>query len=263
MNNRIRRVQYYLNYLITARHSKGSGIHSPFVYEFVSKVLFDDTDYPEYNFFREIRNELKNSEEILSIETLDAGSDKFKSGTQKVKDILNKSSVPPKFGKLLFRIAKYYNPSTIVELGTSIGMSTIYLAKGVPEARIATIEGNMHVCEFARIFFKKHQAANVKAINGQFDDYLPYFEKNYPIPGLVFIDGNHTYESTIKYFDHFSRMVKEGFLIFDDINWSPEMRQAWEEIKISSEAQVTIDLFSMGIVIHQKSITPGHFMIRF
>ena len=263
MINEIRRSYHYLDYLVKSKHRNGHGIHPPFVYELASKVLFDRKSYPDYTFIHDIRNELKAGKEILSTTNMGAGSDCFTGEKRKVSDLLSKSSLQPRYGKLLFRIANYYKPATIIEFGTSIGLSTLYLAKGAPQARIATIEGDASLCEFARSLFKKHQIGNIKAINGLFDDYLSYFEKNYPSPGLVFIDGNHSYEATLRYFDHFSERIENGFLIIDDINWSAGMHRAWNEIRNDRRAIVTIDLFSMGIVIIRKMITPGHFKIRF
>ncbi len=263
MINELHRSYHYLDYLVKSKHRKGHGIHPPFVYEFVSKVLFDRKTYPEYTLINSIINELKANKEVLSITNMGAGSDRFAGESRKISDLLSKSSLQPRYGKLLFRIANYYKPETIIEFGTSIGLSALYLAKGAPQARIATIEGDTSLCEFARSVFKKHQVGNIKAINGLFDEYLSYFEKNYPSPELVFIDGNHSYEATLRYFDHFSERIEKGFLIIDDINWSAGMHRAWNEIRNDSRAIVTIDLFSIGIVIIRKMITPGHFMIRF
>jgi len=263
MENKIHLAHDYFNYLIRSKHRKGHGIHSPFVYEFVSQVVYDRKVYPEYTDIRNIRNELKNSGKVLPVKNIGAGSDRFTGESCRVKDLVSQSSVHRKFGELLFRMARYYKPAILIELGTSIGLSTMYLAKGAPNAQVVTIEGNKESCEFARSVFKKYKAGNIKAINGMFDDYLPYFEDNYPSPGLVFIDGNHTCEATLRYFNHFANLMEEGFIIIDDINWSDEMRNAWKEITLTAKDRVTLDLFFMGIVIFRKSVTPGHYKIRF
>jgi len=105
---------------------------------------------------------------MLPIENIGAGSVKQKSKYQKIKEMVGFSSVKPKYGKLLFRIARYYKPSTIIELGTSVGVSTLYLAKGAPQSKIVTLEGNASVCDYARTVFKKYQLSNIKAMNGLF-----------------------------------------------------------------------------------------------
>lgn len=253
----------YFNYLIHSKHRKGHGIHSPFVFEFVNRVLYDRYIYPGYAELRNIRNELVSSQEILSVQETGAGSDYFSGQNRKISDLVNRSSISSRFGKLLFRIAAYYKPSAIIELGTSIGMSTLFLAKGAPDARVVTIEGDKEVCEFSRRLFMKLQVNNIQSILGHFDDYLPYLDEKYPGAELVFIDGNHTLEATLRYFEHFVSRMNEGFIIIDDINWSAGMRQAWETIISDSRASVTIDLFYMGIIVIRKSITPGHYKVRF
>ncbi len=262
MDKKIHRTYNYLNHLIKSKHRKSHGIHSPFIYEFVSQVVYDRKLYPEYTDIRNIRNELKNSGEVLPVKNMGARSNRFTGDSRSVKDLVSLSSVQPRIGELLFRMTRHYKPSTIIELGTSIGLSTLYLAKGAPDAQVVTVEGNKESCEFVRSLFKKYKAVNIKAINGMFDDYLSYFKDNYPSPGLVFIDGNHTHEATLRYFRHFASLMEEGFIIIDDINWSDEMRKAWKEITLTTSNRVTLDLFFMGIVIFRKSITPGHFLIR-
>ena len=253
----------YLKYQAKSKHRKGHGIHSPYVYEFVSKVLFDKQFYEEYDYIAEVYNELTTSKEILKVNPLGAGSEKFQTEKRTVQDLARISSVQPRYGNLLFRIAKYSKPSTIIELGTSIGISTLCLAKGNPKARIVTIEGDTTLCEYARAMFKKHGLNTIKAINGPFDDYLPYLGKNYPLPQLIFIDGNHAYDATLRYFNFFIDRMEEGFLIIDDINWSADMRKAWNAILQDKRVTVSIDLFFMGIVIKRKLVTPGHYVIRF
>jgi len=252
----------YLDYLLKSKHRHGHGIHSPFVFEFVSKVMFDKQVYPEYSYFNELRNHLANSRDKIPASTL--GAVKKDPGTERmIGELLNKSSVRPKFAKLLFRMIRHYKPKTVIELGTSIGVSTIHMAKGNPGSQVITIEGNNDICNYARQLFKKQNIKNIKAINGLFDDYLPYFEKNYSAPEMVFIDGNHTYEATLKYYDHFARLMQEGFLILDDINWSQGMKKAWHDILSGDANLTTIDLFFLGIIIKRKSLTPGNYIIRF
>jgi len=252
----------YLDYLLKSKHRYGHGIHSPFVFEFVSKVMFDKQIYPEYQYFNELRGSLGKSREMLGASSLGAGS-KNMPGSVMVRDLAGLSSVKPKFGKLLFRMARHYHPETIIELGTSIGISTIYLAKGNSDSQVVTIEGDSNICNFARQLFKKQDVKNIKAINGNFDDYLSYFEKNYPAPEMVFIDGNHTYDATLKYYHHFRNSIRNGFLIIDDINWSQGMRKAWCEILANDDGIATVDLFFMGIIIIRSSITPGNYIVRF
>jgi predicted O-methyltransferase YrrM len=250
-------------YLIRSKHRKGHGIHSPFVYEFVSRVIFDGNRYPEYEVITAIRNKLKRSGEKIRVADVGSLSMHFSDEHRSVVRLVSRSSVNRKTGNLLFRISRYYKPELIVELGTSIGMSAIYLATGNQDSKVITLEGNASLAAFAKELFRKNNIFNIELREGLFDDQLLSLEKEYPSPGLIFIDGNHSYEATLEYYRHFSQSRQKGMLIFDDINWSTGMRKAWHEIKVDDKATVTIDLFRIGIVILNDSITAGHYIIRF
>jgi predicted O-methyltransferase YrrM len=252
-----------INHLFRAKHRYGHGIHSPCVYEFVSKILYDSKPYAEYSMLNSIRNELSKSEEQLRVSEIGSISSYFPGEFRKVSKLISISSVNKKFGELLFRISRFYHPATIVELGTSIGMSTLYLAFGFRGSNIITIEANKWLSQYAGGLFEKYQLGNILRIEGLFDEQLDLVAQKYSSPQLLFVDGNHNYEPTIRYYKHFSNRMDAGLMIFDDINWSRGMRKAWNEIKQDPRARVTIDLFYMGIVILDDSITPGHYRIRF
>ncbi len=253
---------HFIGYLLRSKHRYGHGVHSPFAYEFISKVLFDRAIYPEYKVLQTLRNELKKSPEKLPVQDIGSVSVHFMKEYRKVSSLTCISSVNQKYSELLFKISRFYKPATIVELGTSIGLSALYLAKGSPESKVITVEGNQSLSQFASGLFRKCQVDNIIQIDGLFDDQLEKLKRDYSMPELVFVDGNHSYEPTLRYFEYFSSQMKTGILIFDDINWSHEMRKAWKEIKRNRKARVTFDLFYMGIVILNDSISPGHYRVR-
>jgi predicted O-methyltransferase YrrM len=253
----------YVWHLLLAKHRYGHGVHSPFAFEFINKVVFDHTSYSEYKSLQVLRNELKRSDIQLQVQEVGSGSTHFSGKSRKVSDLIHVSSVNRKNGKLLFRISRNYKPATIIELGTSIGLSSLYLAKGSPVSRVVTVEGNPELSQFAAELFKKCNTENITPIIGLFDEQLELLKQKYPVPQLVFIDGNHNVEATLRYYRHFSEQMNSGILIFDDINWSRNMRKAWKEIRQDRSARATIDLFYMGIVLLDQSITPGHYRVRF
>jgi predicted O-methyltransferase YrrM len=253
----------YINYSIRAKHRMGLGIHSPFVYDFVANVLFDKKYYPEYDYFRNLRKELMNSADIIYINEIGAGSKKFKGTTRHVSDMIKFSSVNEKFGRLLFRLTRYYKPLSILEFGTSVGLSTIYIAKGGNVSTIYTVEGNNALCNFAKSLFNKKELYNIEIIEGLFEEKLKTVVPLLIGFPLIFIDGDHSYLPTLNYYKYLSEKLDEYILIFDDISWSKEMLNAWEEIVFHSRSEVAIDLQSMGIIIRKKNITPGFYRIIF
>ncbi len=151
----------------------------------------------------------------------------------------------------------------MVELGTSVGYSSLFLAMGNPGGSLISLEGNPDLWQYARSLFRQQRLENIIALQGLFDELLPTLSREYPTPQLVFIDGNHDYEPTLNYFRHFCEQMDEGILLFDDIYWSANMRRAWKEIVASPEATVTIDFFFLGVVLRKQGITPGHYRVPF
>ena len=128
----------YLHYYFTASNGKGHGVHSPFVFEFINNVLKDTKQYDCYSSIEKQRQLLLQNENAIEVEDFGAGSSVMKSNKRVIKQIAASSLKPKKFAQLLFRIVRYYKPETILELGTSLGITTAYLAKGNHNATVFT-----------------------------------------------------------------------------------------------------------------------------
>lgn len=255
----------FSKYYFTATNGKGHGIHSPFVFNFVKNILNDKTLYTAYHHIEILRKQLLKNREILTIEDFGAGSTVAKSDRRKVSDIAKSALKPKKFGQLLYRMVKNYQPKTIIELGTSLGITTSYLASAAEDAVVYTFEGASEVAEVARENFKQLSIQNIELIQGNFDDTLSRRLPNLPDLDFVFVDGNHRKLPTLNYFYQLLQKTNDNsILIFDDIHWSSEMEEAWKEIQHHREVTLTIDLFFIGIVFFRKEQkVPQHFIIRF
>lgn len=254
----------YIKYRIFARHKYGYGIHSPSVYDLITNVFNDINDYKAYNEIEKIRSNLLKSEKTISVTDFGSGSHKFKSDTRKIRDIAKYSSVSKKSGKLLYRLVKYFNPKVVVELGTSLGISTMYMAKGNETAKIISIEADKNLSEIAKLNFIDAGLSNIRIINDSFENALPRIIESTDEKLFIFIDGNHNKESALHYYNQFlAKPENIRIIVFDDINWSGEMQEAWKEIKSSTVSKVTLDLFFMGIVFFKKGIQKQNFVIRF
>jgi predicted O-methyltransferase YrrM len=255
----------YLKYYLTASNGRGHGVHSPFVFRFITEVLNDDREFYAYQPIENLRQLLMHDNRELLVEDMGAGSREQKSNLRRVKDIAGSSLKPKKFGQLLFRIADHYAPSTILELGTSLGITTAYLASAKNNARVVTMEGATALAEQAQQNFNRLQLNNIQLVNGNFDNTLPATVESMGQVDLAFIDGNHRYEPTLRYYKELLPAVHEQtILIFDDIHWSREMEQAWEEIRKDERVTTSIDLFFIGLVFfRQENKVKQHFSIRF
>ncbi|HEX6169662.1 MAG TPA: class I SAM-dependent methyltransferase, partial [Chitinophagaceae bacterium] len=255
----------YFKHWITASNGKGHGMHSPFVFEFITKVLNDKMNYPEYEKVEALRDQLLNDHTILDVEDFGAGSMMDKKNKRSISSIAKNAAKPKKFGQLLFRMIKYYQPKTILELGTSLGITTSYLSLAKPGGRLITMEGSMEITDTAKQNFKTVGLKNVELIEGNFDDSLSSVVCGLSSVDFAFIDGNHRKEPTERYFKELlAKTNNDSILVFDDIHWSSEMEAAWEKIKKDSAVTCSIDLFFIGIVFFRKEFKEKqHFAIRF
>lgn len=261
----------YLGYYFSASNGKGHGMHSPFVFEFITRVLNDHTIYPAYYEVEKLRNHLLQDQSEITIEDWGAGSVTNKSNSRTVASVARNAAKPAKYGQLLFRIIKYYQPQNILELGTSLGITTSYLSLANSSAKLVTLEGASAIVEKARLNLNTLDISNVEIIKGQFDETLPVVieaineTKEKPFVDFVFVDGNHRYEPTVKYFNQLlSARNNESIFIFDDIHWSREMEQAWEFIRTHPDVKCSVDLFFIGIIFFRREFKEKqHFCIRF
>jgi predicted O-methyltransferase YrrM len=265
MYSPFRLARKYLRYRFTAANGRGHGTHSPFVFEFIEKVLNDRRHYPAFDPIEQLRHQLIRDPTPLQIEDLGAGS-AYKTGshTRTVAAIAKKAAKPPRFGQLLHRFTRHYQPATILELGTSLGLSTAYLATGAPNAAVYTIEGAPDIAATAaRNLQSLHLAPTV--LTGSFDGQLPALLPRITPIDLAFIDGNHRLEPTLRYFNTLlPHLSPSSALIFDDIHWSAEMEAAWSAIKADPRVLLTIDIFFLGFVIFRDEFkVKQDFTIRF
>ncbi|MBU6261803.1 MAG: class I SAM-dependent methyltransferase [Bacteroidetes bacterium] len=243
----------YLRYYLTAANGKGHGVHSPFVFEFITRVLNDKRRFYAFDGIEKIRTQLLSNHSTIEIQDFGAGSRVAKTNTRKVSDVAKGSLKPAKYSQLLFRMIDYYGPAQIMELGTSLGITTAYLASANTNAKVTTFEGSATIAQIARQNHGSLGLANISLLEGNFDDQLPKWLAHNKKVDFAFIDGNHAYKPTIAYFEALLDVVEDhSILVFDDIHWSREMEAAWAQISAHPRVTLSIDLFFIGIVFFRK-----------
>jgi predicted O-methyltransferase YrrM len=255
----------YLKYYFSAANGKGHGIHSPFVFNFILDVLNNRKNIIPPVEISNLHEGLKNNQAQLEIDDLGAGSRIQKTKKRSVGQLAKTAVKPKKYSHLLFRLVKKYDPKTIVELGTSLGITTSYLAAAAPTSQVITIEGSEAIREYAQNNFQHLNLKNIRSLQGNFDEVLPSLLEQLQTIDLAYIDGNHRYEPTINYFKQFLKKKNNNtILIFDDIHWSAEMEKAWAEIQRHPAVQSTIDVFFLGFVFFRDEFKEKqHFTIRY
>lgn len=252
----------YLRYLLLAKNEHG--IHSPFVYDLVTSVIYSSKNYYAFSRIQKVREELEQSEININFIDLGAGSLYSTKSQRKVSEIAKHSAKNKKLGELLFRLVNKFQPTTILELGTSLGISGLYLSCGCRNARFISIESNEEVASIALQSMEKFQLKNASIVIGSFEDKLSDAIEDLKQLDFVFFDGNHQREPTLAYFQKcLKQCSKDSVFVFDDIHWSTEMEMAWETIKNHPQVTVTIDLFFLGLVFFRTNQAKEHFVIRF
>ena len=249
----------YIKFLI---HSKNQhGVHSPFIYDFVTKCLYDKKKYAAYNKLDSYRTYLKTSDTIIQITDLGEGSKILDSKKRSVRKMIQTSSSSKKESRLLYRLVNYFKIQSTLELGTSLGMGTYALAIASDDINITTIEGCPNTSDYANERFNALKVKNTIFIKGDFTSIIPSLQNNNF--DLIFFDGHHNKAATIQYFEILlSKAHNESVFILDDIYWSRGMTEAWEYIKAHNAVTITVDCYYLGFVFFRKEQVKEHFKIR-
>ena len=255
----------YLNFIWNSKNEHG--VHSPFVFDLVTKCFYDKTKFSEYTVLKQYRNSLLANKNTIEVTDFGAGSRVFKSNIRQIAQIAQTAGISPKRAKLLFRIVNYFQPESILEIGTSLGLATSALSLGNASSKLITLEGCPNTMAVAEKMFQvssfKLPSNNINFITTEFSSYL----KNFQLPAssfqLIYFDGNHSQKATLEYFELLlPTITNTSVWIFDDIHWSAEMENAWEIIKKHPKVKVTIDTFQWGIVFFRAEQEKEHFVIR-
>ncbi|QHI35251.1 hypothetical protein IMCC3317_05970 [Kordia antarctica] len=246
----------YFKFLIKSTNEHG--VHSPFVYDLVTKCFYDTESKEIYQTIERYRNELLNNHTEIEIKDFGAGSRVFSSNKRKISAIAKNAGITLKRAKLLARLISYFNIKNSLELGTSLGLATISMTEA---NEVFTLEGCPETAAIAQKQFEKYKLSNVKMYVGEFSISIPKIaDQKYD---LVYFDGNHQKEATLHYFEQLLKTAhNNSVFIFDDIHWSKEMSEAWEIIKNHPEVTVTIDTFFWGFVFFRKEQEKEHFVVR-
>lgn len=265
MYSKLQLATRYFNFLLTASNGKGYGTHSPFVFDFITQVLNRKNHYYAYETVEALREKLKLDKESIVLDDMGAGSVVSPASERTIASLATHAAKSPKYGQLLFRMVNYYHPETIVELGTSLGITTSYLALGNLKANVITLEGSTGVAKKALDNFRSLQLENIRLVQGNFDNTLIKVLEALAKIEMVFVDGNHREEPTLRYFRQMlPYMATESVIIFDDIHWSEEMERAWNEISNNPRVMLSIDLFFVGLVFFNPAFkVKQDFSIRF
>ncbi|QCR22734.1 O-methyltransferase [Pontibacter sp. SGAir0037] len=252
----------YLQYRL--RSIKLHGVHSPFIFNLYNNVIRHKGNYYAYLRVEALRDKLLHDHRTLQVTDFGAGPKSGKKLARKVKRIAASSAKPAKYSQLLFRLANHFKPRTVFDLGTSLGITSSYLAEAAKNSCFYTFEGCPAVARVARENFKNLGLKHVQLVEGNLDDTLEQQLQQVEQLDFVFFDGNHRYEPTMRYFNACLTKAHEcSVFVVDDLYWSAEMKKAWNDIKKHPQVLQTVDLFFIGLVFFRTSQPKEHFTLLY
>ena len=236
-------------------------LQAPFIFDFYQQVLNNKSLSTSMNQVIKLRESLlKNHQQIR---VTDFGTGGTKSRARSISGMARKSH-QPKVSRMLFHICRKYSPNSILELGTNLGLSTLSMAAGAQQAEIITIEGCPEISKLAQKHFSTLNLSHIELVTGNLDKVLPQVLSRLNTIDLLFIDANHRYEPTIKYFEQCLPCCHaQSMVVIDDIHHSSEMERAWDEITQHPQAKITVDLFQAGLVFFNPHLSKTHHVVQF
>jgi len=251
----VKKINFYLKFLFQGTNKYN--IHSPMVHDFIENILDNSIKYYSFVGIEHVRRLLLKQNEAIELKDLGAGSKYIRSSNSTINILTKKVQSRPEKAQILFRIASFFQMKNILEIGTSLGLTTAYLSNANKNGKVTTIEGDPKLGELAQKNFNTLKLKNVELINKSFDEIIPQLLKNQF--DLIFFDGNHSKEATLRYFYWLVEYANEdSIFIFDDIYWSNDMKQAWKEICNFDKVMLSLDIFSLGIVFFKKNREKEH-----
>jgi predicted O-methyltransferase YrrM len=252
------------------------------VFDLVTKCFYDNTKYPEYETLKSYRKSLLENKNTIEVTDFGASSRIFKSNTREISKIAQTAGITRKNTELLFRMSRYFQPKSVLEIVTSLGLATSALSLGNEKAKIITLEGCPNTLATAKNMFQvssfKFPNNTVEFINTEFNLFFENFKPDSSLKSelaeqtlnskpqifdLVYFDGNHSKKATLAYFEALLPTISnDSVWIFDDIHWSANMEEAWEIIKNHPKVTVTIDTFQWGLVFFRIEQEKENFVIR-
>lgn len=234
-------------------------IHSPFFFDFYEKVILNKNKIKGFDELEAVRKKLLESTLEIELDDLGARSTHFKNAKRSLSKVVQTSSNPQHLCALQYRLVNYIKATSILELGTSVGLTTLYLAKQ-KSARVTTFEGNKALINIARTHFEFFETKNIQLVEGNLNTTLADYLQNPAKIDYALMDANHQYEPTIRYFNLLAkRMAEKGIIVLDDIYYSEEMAKAWKELRNHTLVYGSVDLFRFGILFFDPALNRQHY----
>lgn len=237
-------------------------VHSPFFYAFIKEVAFNNKHYYIFDKIEHLKNHLKQNDELIEVKDFGAGSKVNDSNKRSISSILTSAAIPHNKAKVLFHLVRHFGCKQILELGTNLGIGTSYLASPSSQSHVTSIEGCPNIFKLATHNLNQFGFNNIRLINDEFSNAIENLVSENAVFDLIFIDGNHSYDATWKYYSLLkSCHSNNAIIVIDDIFWSKGMNEVWQKIRSQKEVAASIEMFDLGIIMMDKNTPKKHFSL--
>ncbi len=208
-----------------------------------------------FKFSRNYRHQLAGNQQEIDLAPV------LVNQKRQIKDIYKRAASSQQWGEFYYFLSRSFKPSNILEIGSNLGVSGQYFLQAIadnPKASFTSLEGIPDLCKIAKSGLDSlpDVQAKYRIIEGLYDKTIPDLLKQSQQYDLVFIDGNHHYKPTIDYYEQLRPyLARQAIIIFDDINWNEEMKEAWRFLSLNPQC-CAIDLYKLGILIIDKDHIP-------
>jgi predicted O-methyltransferase YrrM len=260
-NNFIFALRHYFRHTWLSKNP--NAIHSPFVFDFYFNAVLPEKYFYDFDILENLRGEMLSRKDSISVS--DFGAGKNRPAERKIAEIAVKSLISPQKLRFLFKIIDFFQPKTLLELGTSFGLSTLTMQKAAPSsAKIYTAEGCPNIAKIAEKNFEKCDAPNIQCFVGNLDETLPELTAKETTWDFVFLDANHQKTALLSYFEVIYPCLNENsVLLIDDIYWSPDMKAAFDILSADSRVKISMDFYHFGLLLFRPFQPKQHFFLYF
>lgn len=239
------RVTRFIKHILSAKHTGGFGVHSPFVFEFFKNILEEKIPYYQFKTIEQIRFSVLSEKQSFFIRDLGSSIDRIPKIALSEANRLNN----PRVGQLLFRIVEKYQCRNITELGTSTGIYTLYLASSSPQIKCLTFETCRQTAAKAKQNFVKAGSENIQLIEGNIAEMLSETLLREKPQDLFFLNASHILGNTPEIFNQCLNFCHDkSIIVINDIYRSDIMYKVWKQIIAHQRVTTSIDIYHMGFI---------------
>ncbi|MDR0542638.1 MAG: hypothetical protein LBH19_10595 [Dysgonamonadaceae bacterium] len=227
------------------RYRKGFGVHSPFVYNLITKVIEEKSAYYALEEIENFRRQLLKDNDLSLITARETQS--------------------AAYGALLFRMVNFFKCRNVIEIGSSTGVMGLYLAMASrTRCQCRLLDERQGLAQCIRQFARTHHLSKLQYMEGDYRENIPSLYAELSGADLLFINQLPETMTGSGLMDLCRPLIgRQSILILDGINRSKEMHKIWESLKRDPQSRVMVDLYALGIAFFNDKLPKRYYKAYF